>query len=69
MGSVGNFVLSCKEPLLGTELVRRSWDYLNHPCAKVSLTGLAGESPAIEGEPIPLCSESCVIVGNENDEA
>jgi hypothetical protein len=38
-------------------------------CAKKSLTYLAGESPVVEGEPIPLRSESCVIVGNENDEA
>ena len=30
---------------------------------------LAGESPVIEGEPIPLCSEPCVIGGNENYEA
>ena len=38
-------------------------------CAKLSLVSLAGESPVIEGEPIPLCSESCVAVGNESDEA
>ena len=41
----------------------------NSPCAKTSLTYLAGESPVVEGEPIPLCSESCVNVGNETDEA
>ena len=38
-------------------------------CAKQSLAYLAGESPVIEGKPIPLCSESCVDVGNEIDEA
>ena len=38
-------------------------------CAKRSLTDLAGESPAVEWEPIQLHSESCVIVGNESDEA
>lgn len=38
-------------------------------CAKISLTDLAGESPAVEGEPIPLRSESCDIVGNEDIEA
>ena len=41
----------------------------NYSCAKRSLTDLAGESPAIEGEPIPLCSESCIDVGNQIDEA
>lgn len=38
-------------------------------CAKTSLTDLAGESPVVEVEPITLRSESCVIVGNEYDEA
>ena len=38
-------------------------------CAKISLANLAGESPVVEGEPIPLRSESCVAVGNESDEA
>ena len=38
-------------------------------CAKRSLAYLAGESPVVEGEPIPLRSESCVIGGNEDDEA
>jgi len=38
-------------------------------CAKRSLTDLAGESPVVEEEPVSLRSESCVIVGNESDEA
>jgi hypothetical protein len=38
-------------------------------CAKQSLAYLAGESPVVEGEPIPLRSESCVDGGNEVDEA
>lgn len=44
-------------------------DHAHYSCAKRSLTYLAGESPVIEGKPIPLCSESCVNVGNETDEA
>jgi len=50
------------------------WRNGSHPngtklCAKRSLAYLAGESPVVEGEPIPLRSESCVIGGNEDDEA
>lgn len=41
----------------------------NLACARKSRTCLAGESPAIEEEPASLCSESCVILGNEYDEA
>ena len=39
------------------------------PCARISLDYFAGESPVVEGEPIPLRSESCVNVGNQIDEA
>ena len=42
---------------------------LSQRCAKQSLAYLAGESPVVEGEPIPLRSESCVIGGNKDDEA
>ena len=42
---------------------------LNFWCAKQSLAYLAGESPVAEGEPIPLCIESCVNGGNKIDEA
>ena len=46
------------------------WEsHLKCVCAKISLTNLAGGRPVVEGEPIPLRSESCVIVGNEYDEA
>lgn len=42
---------------------------INRLCAKQSLAYLAGEGPVVEGEPIPLRSESCVNGGNEVDEA
>ena len=37
--------------------------------AKKSGVYLAGESPAMEGEPAPPCSESCVSEGNDRGEA
>ena len=52
-----------------TEIMKRIFFDFFCQGARLSLANLTGESPVMEGEPIPPCSEFCAIVGNEYGEA
>jgi hypothetical protein len=60
--------------MISAQLLRFDYNFLSatistNQCGMKSGTYLAGESPAAEEEPASLHSESCVVQGNENDEA